>query len=96
MLHPEPPDIGYLKSAEAAARSLEIKLVGLEVRSSTEIERAFATFAGEPHNGLIIAPNFVSLRIATSSSGRFRRNMPCARACRPDMMDEPSLQARKR
>jgi hypothetical protein len=69
MLHPEPPDIGYLKSAEAAARSLKIKLVGLEVRSSTEIERAFATFAGEPHSGLIIAPNVVSLRLVPAPHG---------------------------
>jgi putative ABC transport system substrate-binding protein len=30
MLRPEPPNIGYLKSAEAAAPSLKIKLVPLE------------------------------------------------------------------
>ena len=60
MLHPEPPNIGYLKSAEAAAPSLNTKLVSLEVRSSNEIERAFATFAGEPNSGLIIAPNVVT------------------------------------
>jgi ABC-type uncharacterized transport system substrate-binding protein len=61
MLHPEPPNIGYLKSAEAAAPSLKIKLVGLEVHNSTEIERVLATFAGEPHGGLLIAPNVVTL-----------------------------------
>jgi putative ABC transport system substrate-binding protein len=60
MLHPEPPNIGYLKSAEAAAPSLKIKLVGLEVRNSTEIERVLATFVGEPNGGLIIAPNVVT------------------------------------
>jgi putative ABC transport system substrate-binding protein len=60
MLHPEPPNIGYLKSAEAAAPSLKIKLVGLEVRNSTEIERVLATFVGEPNSGLIIAPNVVT------------------------------------
>ena len=60
MLHPEPPNIGYLKSAEAAAASLKIKLAGLSVHSSTEIEHSFATFADEPHGGLIIAPNVVT------------------------------------
>jgi putative tryptophan/tyrosine transport system substrate-binding protein len=29
MMHPEPPNMGYLKSAEAAAASLKIKLAGL-------------------------------------------------------------------
>jgi putative tryptophan/tyrosine transport system substrate-binding protein len=60
MLHPEPPNIGYLKSAEAAAPSLKVKLVSLEVRSSTDIERALATFGGGPSNGLVIAPNVVT------------------------------------
>jgi putative tryptophan/tyrosine transport system substrate-binding protein len=75
MLHPEPPNIGYLKSAEAAAPSLKIKLVGLEVRSSAEIERAFATFAGEPHSGLVIAPNvvtFANSNLIVALAARYR------------------------
>jgi putative tryptophan/tyrosine transport system substrate-binding protein len=60
MLRPEPPNIGYLRSAEAAARSFKINLVGLEAQSSSEIERVVATFAGEPQGGLIIAPNVVN------------------------------------
>jgi ABC-type uncharacterized transport system substrate-binding protein len=60
LLRPEPPNIGYLRSAEAAANSLKIKLVGLEAQSSSEIERVVATFAGESHGGLIIAPNVVN------------------------------------
>ena len=60
LLRPEPPNIGYLRSAEAAAPSLKIKLVGLEAQSSSEIERVVAKFAGEPHDGLIIAPNVVT------------------------------------
>ena len=42
IFHPEPPNIGYLKSAEAAALSLKIELVGLGVHSGEEIERAVA------------------------------------------------------
>ena len=49
-----------MKSAEAAAPSLKVKLVSLEVRSSTDIERALATFGGGPSNGLVIAPNVVT------------------------------------
>jgi putative tryptophan/tyrosine transport system substrate-binding protein len=60
LLHPEPPNIGYLKSAEAAAPSLKIKLVSLAVESGADIERALATFAAEPNAGLIVAPNVVT------------------------------------
>jgi len=56
----EPPNIGYLKSAEAAAPSFNKKLIGLEVRGGTEIEGAVAPFAAEPHSGMIIAPNVVT------------------------------------
>jgi putative ABC transport system substrate-binding protein len=60
MYFPEPPNIGYLKSAEAAAPSLNRKLVGIDVHSGTEIERVIATYAAEPDGGLIIAPNVVT------------------------------------
>jgi putative tryptophan/tyrosine transport system substrate-binding protein len=60
MLHPEPPNFGYLKSAEAAASSLNVKLVDLRVHNRTEIERAFATFNAKPSSGLIVAPNVVT------------------------------------
>ena len=60
VLRQEPPNIGYLKSAEVAAPSLKIKLVSLEAQSRDEIERVVETFAGEPHGGLIIAPNVVN------------------------------------
>ena len=60
IMHPEPPNIGYLKSAEAAAASLKINLVRLDIHGRAEIERTFATFAGKPHGGLIVAPNVVT------------------------------------
>ena len=60
VFHPEPPNLGYLKSAEAAAPSHKIKLVGLAVNSGAEIESALATFAAEPYSSLIIAPNAVT------------------------------------
>jgi putative tryptophan/tyrosine transport system substrate-binding protein len=56
----EPPNIGYLKSAEAAAPSLNKKLVGLDVHNGVDIESAIAGFAAEPQSGLIVAPNVVS------------------------------------
>jgi putative ABC transport system substrate-binding protein len=49
-----------LKSAEAAGSLRKIKLVSLEVRDRTDIERAVEKFASEPHSGLIIAPNVVT------------------------------------
>jgi putative ABC transport system substrate-binding protein len=60
LLRPEPPNIGYLRSAEAAAPSFKINLVTLEAQSRGEIERAIGTFATEPHGGLIIAPNVIT------------------------------------
>ena len=60
LLHPEPPNIGYLKSAEAAAPALNIKLVGLAVESGSEIEGVLAKFAAEHSAGLIVAPNVVT------------------------------------
>jgi putative tryptophan/tyrosine transport system substrate-binding protein len=58
--HPEPPNFGYLKSAEAAAPSLKIKLDGLPVRSRADIEQALERFGREPRGGLIVAPNVVT------------------------------------
>jgi putative ABC transport system substrate-binding protein len=71
VLHPEPPNIGYLKSAEAAAPSLKIKLMGLEVHNGTEIERAVTTFAGESGGGLIIAP-FANSDLIVALAARYR------------------------
>jgi putative ABC transport system substrate-binding protein len=60
LLHPEPPNIGYLQSAQEAAPLLKVKLTDLRVHDRSEIESALADFAGQPHGGLIVAPNFVS------------------------------------
>jgi hypothetical protein len=60
LLHPEPPNYGYLKSAEAAAPSFNIKAVSLPVQNSADIETGLATFAAEPNAGLIVAPNVVT------------------------------------
>ncbi|MGY8685481.1 ABC transporter substrate-binding protein [Bradyrhizobium sp. UFLA05-153] len=60
LLHPEPPNLGYLKSAQEAAPLLNLRLVDLRVHDHAEIERAFATFAGDARSGLIVAPNVVS------------------------------------
>ena len=62
VLHPEPPNIGFLRSAEAAAPSLQIELVRLAVQSGADIDRGVETLAVEPHGGLIIAPNAVTFR----------------------------------
>jgi putative ABC transport system substrate-binding protein len=57
---PEPPNLGYLKSAEAAAPLFNKKLIGLAVHGGTEIESVLATFAAEPSIALIVAPNVVN------------------------------------
>jgi len=75
IIHPEPPNIGYLKSAEEAAPAIKIRLTGLNVHSSADIERAIEGFAGESHGGLIIAPNVVTFAnsgLITALSARYR------------------------
>jgi putative tryptophan/tyrosine transport system substrate-binding protein len=60
VMHPEPPNFGYLKSAEAAGASTKLNFVRLDVHNGAEIERAIATVASQPDCGLIIAPNVVT------------------------------------
>ena len=77
MLHPEPPNVGYWKSAEAAAPSLKIELIALEVNYRAEIESALATFdgAGDPLSGLVVAPNvvaFANSNLIVSLAARYR------------------------
>jgi putative ABC transport system substrate-binding protein len=60
VMHPEPPNFGYLRSAEAAAALTKLNLVRLDVHNAAEIERAVGTMAGQPDSGLIIAPNVVT------------------------------------
>jgi putative tryptophan/tyrosine transport system substrate-binding protein len=77
MLHPEPPNVGYWKSAETAAPSLNIQLVALEVNNGAEIETALATFSGrdDPFSGLIVAPNvvaFANSNLIVSLAARYR------------------------
>jgi putative tryptophan/tyrosine transport system substrate-binding protein len=60
LLHPEPPNFGYLQSAQEAAPSLNVALIDLKVHDRAEIDRTLADFGGEGRSGLIVAPNFVS------------------------------------
>jgi putative ABC transport system substrate-binding protein len=72
---PEPPNLGYLKSAETAAPSYNKKLIGLEIHGGTEIESVLATFGAEPQGGLIIAPNVVTFAnsdLIVALTARFR------------------------
>ena len=49
-----------LHAAEASAALLNVKLVDLKVQNRADIERVITVFAGEPHSGLIVAPNIVT------------------------------------
>jgi putative ABC transport system substrate-binding protein len=75
MLHPEPPNFGYLKSAEAAAPALKIELTDLQVKSGNDIERAFAAFAGKPNSAMIVVPNvvaFANSNLIVALAARYR------------------------
>jgi putative ABC transport system substrate-binding protein len=73
ILHPETPvNVAFLRSAEAAALSLGVKLVALGVHTAAEIERAITEFAAESNGGLIVAPHAVRSSIV----GRFSAARP--------------------
>ena len=50
----------YEATAEAAARSLGIQLVMLEVATASDIERVLSDFARTPDGGLMIPPDFTA------------------------------------
>jgi putative tryptophan/tyrosine transport system substrate-binding protein len=60
LFHLEPPNICYLRSAEAAAPAFNIDITGWPVEGSADIERALGSFCALPNNGLIVAPNVVT------------------------------------
>jgi putative tryptophan/tyrosine transport system substrate-binding protein len=60
LFHPEPPNFGYLKSAEEAAPSFNIKLVSLPVQGQADIEKAFVTMGTQSNPGVVVVPNAVS------------------------------------
>ena len=55
------PNVGFFHAAEAAAAPLKIKLIGLPVRDTADIEQDIAAFATEPDGGLVVAPHAVTL-----------------------------------
>jgi putative ABC transport system substrate-binding protein len=62
VLHPEtPPNVGFLRAAEAAAPSFGVKVIALGVHNVAEIEGRVTEFAAESKGGLIIAPHAVTL-----------------------------------
>ena len=44
LMHPEPPNFGYLQSAQEAAGSLNMKLIDLKVHDRSEIESRYGGF----------------------------------------------------
>lgn len=62
IFHPDaPPNVGFLRAAEAAALPAKMKVTPLSVHNATEIESAVTAFAGKPGGGLIVAPHAVTL-----------------------------------
>jgi len=76
ILHPDtPPNVGFLRSAEAAAPSFGVKVIPIGVHSAAEIEDPVTKFAADPNGGLIIAPHAVTLvnrNIIIALAARYR------------------------
>ena len=67
--------VGFLKAAEAAAPSLNVKLTALGVHSADEIARLATAFGADPNRGLIIAPHAVTTAnhdLVVELSARYR------------------------
>ena len=83
--------VRFLKSGEAVAPSLKVKLVPLDVRDADEIERSLAAFAAEGNGGLIVSPSAVTFSnrdLIIALGARFR--LPCvcilSKIGRPDFV----------
>jgi putative ABC transport system substrate-binding protein len=50
-------NIAFLRAAETVASSLGVRVTAVDVHAGVEIERAIATFAGEPDGGLVVLPH---------------------------------------
>src|SRR5262245_40106499 len=48
--------LGWLHAAETLAPSLDVEVSRVDIRGGVEIERAIATFAGQPNGGLVVMP----------------------------------------
>ena len=56
-----PPNVAYLRTAEAVAPSLGVALTPVDLVDSGAIERAVADFASQPDGGLIVIPQLYTL-----------------------------------
>jgi ABC-type uncharacterized transport system substrate-binding protein len=54
-------NVAFLRAAEAVAPSLGVQVNAVDVRDVSEIERAIATFAGQPGGGLVVLPHPTTL-----------------------------------
>jgi putative tryptophan/tyrosine transport system substrate-binding protein len=52
-----PANVAFLHAAEAVAPSLGIQITAFDMRAGVDIERAIATFAGQPDGGLVVLPH---------------------------------------
>ena len=52
-----PPNVAFLRAAEAVAPSLGVQVIAVDVHGGVEIEHAIATFAEQPDGGLIVVPH---------------------------------------
>jgi putative ABC transport system substrate-binding protein len=54
-------NVAFLRAAEAVALSLGVRVTPVDVNAGGEVERAIATFAGEPEGGLVVLPHVSNL-----------------------------------
>ena len=63
LFHPNNPVASrFVRSAEAAAKSLAIKMIATPVRDGDELERSVADLAKEPNGGLYLPPDNFTVR----------------------------------
>jgi putative tryptophan/tyrosine transport system substrate-binding protein len=49
--------VAFLRAAEAVAPSLAVQVAPMDIHADAEIERAIASFAGQPDGGLVVLPH---------------------------------------
>jgi putative tryptophan/tyrosine transport system substrate-binding protein len=79
----QPPNVAMWRAIEAAASSLGMRSIPVDVQGPAEIEHAIEAFAHEPNGGLIVLPGVIAVvnrELITALAARYR--LPAAYAFR--------------
>jgi putative tryptophan/tyrosine transport system substrate-binding protein len=70
----------FVRTGQAAGRSLATELVPTPVENAADIERSIEAFAGTPNGGLLLPPDITTITHRDLILAHLRRNIVCRRS----------------